>query len=261
MDTRGRAGGRGIARTAGVLALGALIGYVVVSLVLLGIGMLLMHVLLHGALGKWDVHANAWFAHRRTPWLNDVTSELTRLANTLGVVVVAAIVEVVLLIRRHAREALLLLVGLPVELATFLTVNTLIDRPRPSVPKLDSVPSTASFPSGHIAATLTLYVLIAVCVTRLARSTAWHRIAWTVAVALTLLVGFARVYRGLHHVTDVVAGLILGIGAVVTAYLDVRYEARTADRGVTAPRERSAAAASPRRVPPAHAHALHRRGA
>ena len=33
------------------------------------------------------------------------------------------------------------------------SANTLVDRPRPDVPRLDSTPSTSSFPSGHIAAT------------------------------------------------------------------------------------------------------------
>ena len=32
---------------------------------------------------------------------------------------------------------------------------------------------------------------------------------------------FARVYRGLHHVTDVVAGAVLGVGAVLTSLVVV----------------------------------------
>jgi membrane-associated phospholipid phosphatase len=221
-----------VGRTARAYALGAAVGYCATTLVLLGIGVLLTHLLLHGALGAWDGHASAWFAHRRTPWLDDVTSDLTKLANTSGIVVVAFASVVGLLIRRHPREACLFVVGLTVELATFLTVNTLIARPRPHVPKLDSVPSTTSFPSGHIAATLTLYVLIAVCVVRLVRGVPWHRVAWAIAIVLTVLVGFARVYRGLHHVTDVVAGAVLGAGAVATSVIVVLH-----DRGQ--PRDRA----------------------
>jgi membrane-associated phospholipid phosphatase len=239
-----------VARTARNLALGAAVGYVATTVVLLALGVLLTQVLLHGTVGVWDGHASAWFAHHRTAWLDDVTADLTKVANTSGILVVAIVVEVVLLIRRHAREACLFVVGLTVELATFLTVNTLIERPRPHVPKLDSVPSTTSFPSGHIAATITLYALIAICVARLVRSPAWHRVAWVVAIVLPLLVGFARVYRGLHHVTDVVAGAVLGIGAVLTSVLVVLHDPVRA-RG---PAEPSPPVVDPRR-PSAREHA------
>lgn len=214
-----------VAHTAKSFVLGAVAGYLATTLVLLGLGLLLVHVLLHGAIGAWDGHTSAWLARHRTPWVNDVTADLTKLANTSGILVVALAVVAGLLIRRHVREACLFVVGLSVELATFLTVNSLIDRPRPHVPKLDSVPTTTSYPSGHIAATLTLYVLIAVCVGRLLRSSRWPRVvAWVFAIALPALVGFARVYRGMHHVTDVVAGALVGIGAVLTAVLVVLQE-------------------------------------
>ncbi len=208
-------------RIAATMLLDAVGGYVVVSLVMLGLGTLLTHVLLHGGLGRWDDHVSRWFSAHRIRAVDDVTAALTRLANTSGIVVVAAITEVVLFVRRRVREAFLLLVGLPIELASFLTVNYLVDRPRPAVPRLGSLPSTSSFPSGHVAATLALYTLIAVCISRLTRTAALHGLAWSLAVALPVLVAFARVYRGMHHVTDVVGGALLGIGATITARVAV----------------------------------------
>jgi membrane-associated phospholipid phosphatase len=208
---------RGTPSFARTIALTAAIGYAIVSVVLLGLGLLLTHVLLHGALGRWDNDSSRWLAAHRVSWLNDVTAVFSWLADTIGIVIVAAVTEVVLFLRRHRREALLLLVGLPVELAGFLTVNTLVDRPRPAVHRLGSLPSTSSFPSGHTAAALVLYGLIALIVSRIARSPVAHRIAWTFAILMPLLVGFSRVYRGMHHVTDAVAGVLLGLGSLVTA--------------------------------------------
>ena len=37
-------------------------------------------------------------------------------------------------------------------------------------------------------------------------------------VALPLIVGWARMYRGMHHLTDVIAGLLLGIVSVVLSW-------------------------------------------
>jgi undecaprenyl-diphosphatase len=33
-------------------------------------------------------------------------------------------------------------------------------------------------------------------------------------VGIPLFVGWARMYRGMHHVSDVVAGLLMGLGAL-----------------------------------------------
>ena len=57
---------------------------------------------------------------------------------------------------------LVIVVGLPLELAAFLTANYLVARPRPSVPKLGDQPGTYSYPSGHIAATIVLWGAVAV---------------------------------------------------------------------------------------------------
>ena len=78
----------------------------------------------------------------------------------------------------------------------------------------------ASYPSGHAAASLCLYGGLAVL--------AWHvtgnrplQLTLTVlAVVLPPAVGFARMYRGFHHLTDILAGLLLGgIWLLVTTRL------------------------------------------
>jgi len=51
----------------------------------------------------------------------------------------------------------------------------------------------------------------------------WPRIVmWILAVVLTLAVGLSRVYRGEHYPTDVVAGLLLGIGSLVAGVFIIR---------------------------------------
>ncbi len=194
--------------------------YVGMTVFLIGAGLMITHLLSH-SVGRWDEQVNAWFARNRTPAANRVTGDFTILADTLAVAGVAALVVIVALIRHRARLAWLLVIGLTLELAVFLSANYAVARPRPHVPHLGSTPSTFSWPSGHVAATFALYGGIALIVT-LVTSRLWPRVlAWSVAVALTACVGLSRIYRGDHHPTDTMAGLILGIAALGSAFLAV----------------------------------------
>jgi len=122
--------------------------YVALAALLIGSGLVVTHVVAHGRIGHWDDHVNSWFAsHRSSPW-NKITADLSLAADTAGVAVVAAAVTVLLLARRWGRAALLLLIGLGVELSVFLSTTYLVARPRPHVPHLGSTPSTFSWPSG-----------------------------------------------------------------------------------------------------------------
>ena len=194
----------------------------VLVVTLIAAGLLFTHVLAHGRIGHWDDHVSSWFAHHRSPGWNRVTEDFTLLADTLGVVAVAALVTVVLLVRGWGKMAMLLIIGLVVELAVFLPTNYAVARPRPSVPHVGGTPSTYSWPSGHTAATLTLYGGIAVLVMVATRRRFPRVVAWLVAVALTVCVALSRIYRGEHHPTDTMAGAVLGVGAVCAAVLTIR---------------------------------------
>jgi membrane-associated phospholipid phosphatase len=225
-------GGAGLRRARPVVAFFAVVVvcYVLLAVALIGSGLAVTHLVAHDRVGHWDDHVNSWFARHRSKTWNSLSADLTVLAKTLGVSIVAAVLTVVLLIRRWGRFALLLLIGLGIELAVFLSTTYLVARPRPDVKHLGGTPSTFSWPSGHAAATLVLYGGIAVLV-MVATSRRWLRVlAWTVAVALTLGVALSRIYRGEHHPTDTMAGVFLGAGALWAAVLALRASGLAARR-------------------------------
>jgi undecaprenyl-diphosphatase len=185
--------------------------------VMTGVGLLLTHVVLAGGRGGWDDSINAWLAERRQPVLDAVTSRATSIANTLPVVALLGACCLGLLILRRWREALFLASALAIEVSAFLVVNLIVERRRPDVPRLDSTPSTGSFPSGHVAASLALWCGTALLVSPQLRNRALRIVVWVVAIGVTSAVAFARVYRGMHHLTDVVAGVLLGAGALAAA--------------------------------------------
>jgi membrane-associated phospholipid phosphatase len=196
----------------GALAFGA---YVVFALLLVGTGLLVSHVLAHGGVGHWDVSVNRWMARQRAGPLDFWTAVGSQIANTPAVVGIAVVVAVVLALRKMWPYLALLAVGLAVEFATFLTTTLVVDRPRPPVRALDTAPPTSSFPSGHTAAAVVLYLGLAIIVTRHIRSHLMRALVWLVAAAVPVAVGLSRMYRGMHHPTDVMAGALLGTAALL----------------------------------------------
>ncbi len=203
----------------------AVLGYLLLAIGLVLVGEVIVRLGLFAGLRHWDDQVSQWFVGRRTSSGAQVTAFWTEVANTEGIVAVAVVVELVLAARRRWRDLLLVVVGLAVELSVFLTVNEVVRRPRPSVPKLGIEPATFSFPSGHIAATVVLYGSIAVLVTLSFRRHWWVRFIWLVPVVFAGIVGWARVYRGMHHVSDVVAGSLLGVGSLLVAIVATRASA------------------------------------
>jgi membrane-associated phospholipid phosphatase len=198
-----------------------ILGYVGMALALIAVGEALVHWDVLAGFRRWDDDVSRWVVDRRTGFADTVTGLFSRAADTMGVIVCALLVEIVLALRRRWWALLVVPIGLGLELLTFLTVNTVVDRPRPDVLKLGSEPSTSSFPSGHIAATVVLWGAVALLFA--ARSARWVRtVAWTLVLALALAVGASRVYRGMHHPTDVVAGLLMGAAALAVTMLAVR---------------------------------------
>ncbi len=208
--------------------------FLLIAAVLIGGGLLMVHFGVHDRLGQWDEHVNQWFAgHRASVW-NRLSGDFTVLADTVGVLSVAAVVTLWLLLRHWGRLAWLLGAGLAVELSVFLATNYVVDRPRPKVAHLGSTPSTSSWPSGHVAATAVLYGGIAVLV-MVATSRRLPRLAaWTAAVGLTIGVALSRIYRGEHHPTDTIAGFCLGGAALGAAILVIQVWTRRAGRAAPA---------------------------
>ena len=126
---------------------------------------------------------------------------------------IALLVVVVLVFRAWLgrwRESWAVFAAIVGELLVFLVVTALVDRARPDVPHLDAAPPTSSFPSGHVGAAVALYGCIAVVVHREMLNRALAGLIVAVCCVVPIVVAICRVYRGMHHVSDVIFGAVGG---------------------------------------------------
>ena len=190
--------------------------------VMVGLGLLLVHVLAPGGVGRWDAGVNEWFVTQRTTTLNTVTRWGSDLGATLTIVGIALVAVVALGIARRWDAVRFVLISLGMEVSVFLISTVFVNRARPDVPRLDVSPPTSSYPSGHTAAAIVLYMSLALIVSALSKNAFLRTIVWILAVALPIVVALSRLYRGMHHPTDVMASVILAVGALLFGLLAVR---------------------------------------
>jgi undecaprenyl-diphosphatase len=196
------------ARKNGRIAAGVVALWVLIAGVLAGIGKLIM--ITHNGNGNLlgDHAIPHWFAAHRTPALNHWSQIASTLGATQDILIVSVAVCVAFLaITRHWRPVIFVAVVMFGELGAFLTVAAIVQRPRPDVSHLDSNLPTSAFPSGHTAATTCLYAGLAILVIGHARG--WWRYLFLIpAVVMPVMIALARMYRGEHHPTDILASLV-----------------------------------------------------
>lgn len=201
---------RGVAAEIRGVLVRLVLGAAVLWALLCGAGYLLIHPLHDTAFERWDGSVNRQLASDRSSFWNTVTHWLTYGAETVTVVAIGALFFVGLrLLLGRWRESMFVAAALAGEVTIFVLTTLVIDRHRPPVPHLDSAPPTSSFPSGHTAAAVALYAALAMIAVRATRRGWLRAIALAVAVLMPLCVAAARLYRGMHFPTDVMAGAVL----------------------------------------------------
>jgi len=147
-------------------------------------------------------------------WLHDV---LRVVEVAFGTVAMAAytVLLALLLARRHRRAALFTLgVMVAIQLANPV-LKLLVGRDRPDWQHLDALLTTNAFPSGHAASVTALAGVLAILAPMLVRRRALRRMAYAALALLVLAIGLDRVLLGRHYPTDVLGGVLLGIGVVL----------------------------------------------
>lgn len=175
--------------------------------ILLGLGLLITAG--PGPIGRFDVAVSGWLNSIRAEDLTSIATVFNHLGSTdpiLAVLIIASLLA--LAFTKRWAPSVFLLVAAAGETLLYLAVSTLVARPRPSFgPPTPELPPAASFPSGHVAATVVTYGGIALLLIAWTRSRLRYA-ALGLAVILVVGMALSRIYQGVHYPSDTLASVL-----------------------------------------------------
>ena len=116
---------------------------------------------------------------------------------------------------KRRREALLVFLMLAAVTAGSEGAKQLTLRPRPDTGTAAGIPGVVySYPSGHVLEALTILGFVALRIWRTATSMALRTVVAIAATIDVVLVGIARMALNAHYPTDILAGVLGGLGAL-----------------------------------------------
>ncbi len=190
-------------------------------------------VVLSDAVTAIDANVGTWLHVRATPLVTDVMAAVSFLGAPTTLTVVAVAGSLLLLHRRrYAEAATLSTIVLGGNFLNFC-LKHLIQRGRPVFDAPLFTLPTYSFPSGHAVASTVFYGLLAVYASVNARQRYAAHVAIGAAAFVVALVGFSRVYLGLHYLSDVMGGISEGVAWLSLSLTVLNYiRRREAGEGV-----------------------------
>ncbi|AFM17008.1 membrane-associated phospholipid phosphatase [Mycolicibacterium chubuense NBB4] len=198
-----------------------------------------------GSGGAWDHDVLHWLIEQRRGWLTATAIALTEAGSPIAMGLLAVIAAALLWWRRRAPLQGIVVLSTLVVASGISTVTKVIvgaHRPPRVVQLVREV--DPSFPSGHVTGTLALLGVLAVVIGRDRRAAVRVALAAGVA-ASTVMVAATRLYLGVHWLTDVCGGAMLGAAAVVGSSLMLDKVAGSRDGTADRPDESAAVKASP----------------
>ena len=205
-------------------------GVVVMAAIMVGLGFFVTKVLLSfDAVVRADEWLPVWVEGQRTPFLDDVSYVTSHLADRYVLIPLVGVVGLFLIARRRWRMSSFVLQAALAEVTCYALVTYFVTRPRPPVVQMDPFNLTHSYPSGHVAASVAIYGALTLLVAAHFKDIRMRVFVWTFGALFPLVVAASRIYRGEHHPIDVIAGALMGAGALVVALFAGRTARRVAE--------------------------------
>ena len=150
-----------------------------------------------------------WFNNLSTPWLDSFFLNVTGLGGVAFVAATGIALTAFMAARRRWRDMWVVIIGLGGAALLNIILKLLFERVRPDLWEQLVVETSFSFPSGHSMASAALAGVIIYFIIR-SRLKVWLKSSLiAAAVIYVALVGFSRLYLGVHYPTDVVGGWLV----------------------------------------------------
>ncbi len=159
---------------------------------------------------RTDLAMATFLASLRTPFFTSFFLFVTELGSSTSVLVCSLLAGISYLFVSRKRYVFPFLTTAFGVTACISATKFLVARERPGVSIYFYLEKLFSFPSGHAASTLAIFGFIAYVWMKTVNTPLFRSLILIGTVALVGAIGFSRLYLGLHYVSDVVGGYILG---------------------------------------------------
>ena len=182
-----------------------LLGALVIAAAALFVFGWLAEEMLEGDTRQFDAFVRTAVHQLATPGLTRLMQVFSFLGSVVAVTAMCLVAICMSLYFRRTRTAALLAITMLGAAALDVALKQAFHRPRP-VAFFGATPSSYSFPSGHALGSLCFYGMLAAILAARVRGRGAKFCVWTAAAALVGMIGFSRIYLGVHYPSEVVAG-------------------------------------------------------
>lgn len=166
----------------------------------------------------WDVPLLLAVHSTANPQLDLVVTMLTKLGVFWGVFPIATVTALVLFNRRRWRSLTYLIVTLLGSIIINRTAKVLLHRVRPHLWESPAPEFDYGFPSGHAMSSMTFVAVLVI----LTWGSRWRWLVLIVGTIFVLVIGWTRLYLGVHYPSDILAGWMVSVGWAVGVSLIIR---------------------------------------
>ena len=158
-----------------------------------------------------DHQVAGWFHAHLTHTFVSVLRAFTEFGSSEWIGIVLSCLVLFFVFKRWWPSLVTLIVAVPGGMLLNEWLKVVVHRHRPFVdgPFVDW--SGYSFASGHTIGATLLYGQLALFIVPAITSRRWRTLTVATATLFVLLVGFSRIALGAHYLTDVLAGIVLGL--------------------------------------------------
>jgi undecaprenyl-diphosphatase len=143
-------------------------------------------------------------------WVQEAGRDITALGGGAFLFLLSLFVGLYLLLQRKVETFILLLAAILGGVLFTEILKELFGRPRPDLVPHGTIATSTSFPSGHSIYAAATYLTLAVILIRVHTQRRMRALFVISALVITFLVGFSRVYLGVHWPADVLGGWLVG---------------------------------------------------
>lgn len=164
-----------------------------------------------------DKQISVFLLQLRSDFLTNIMLFLSLLGSE-AIIFSSAVIAIFLTARKHRRETFIFTLLLIMGVFTTNGLKLIYKIPRPDLFPL-VFENSYSFPSGHALNSFLFYATVSYFVYHFTKNRKLTFIVVVASLILVGLVGLSRVYLGVHHPSDVVAGYLVGFWLLTTTIL------------------------------------------